>query len=97
MAKKAKKSRKSGRKAAPRRHGRTITVTLARLSQGYEDLVIPTRGTLADALVQAGYARADVKTMMPSTKVNGKAATLKLILRDGDFIAVAPRVQGGSC
>ena len=91
---KKKKKAKKKRTASASRRG-TIIVSLARLSQDVERIEIRRGGTLKDALLASGFATRDLEGMLEGVRVNNRVAPLKMVLKSGDLISVAPRVQGG--
>mgnify|MGYP001571118308 CR=1 FL=1 len=73
----------------------TIKVSVARLSEDIVEIRVKKGGTLKDALLALGFEEDQLKTTLEGVRVNGENKSLTSKLKQGDFITVSPRVQGG--
>ena len=71
-----------------------VKVTLAEMSGAPKTIEVVSGTTVRKALLNAGYDNpADLKANL---RVNSKEVGLLYKLKKGDFITIAPNVQGGA-
>lgn len=79
-----------------RKHSGSMRVTLANLSEDTVEIILARGSTLRTALLKAGFSASELEDMLQRVRVGGQEANLSDRLSAGDFITVAPNVQGGS-
>lgn len=83
------------RKTHSRRRNSNIKVTVARMSQDVREIEVARGSSLRAALLSAGYAENSLEGLLQGLRVNGQEVSLGSKLKAGDFITLAPNVQGG--
>lgn len=74
--------------------GRTVSITVAEMSAGgAREIQVKSGSTVRVALLAAGYS--NPASLKSNLRLNGRETNLTAKVKKGDFISLAPQVQGG--